>query len=216
VNKLRIIVAGVLAVGLAAGCSTGGSSGKLAIVSPPQTGDGLRGDILTPPTVEPPITMTDTAGAAYDVEQQAGHRVTIMYFGYTHCPDICPTIMADLAEALRQSAPAVRSDVNVVFITVDPHRDTLPVLRGWLNHFSPSFVGLRAPIRQVIDVQRAADVPVSKVNSHSKHGYTVEHSAELLVFTPDHKAHVLYTDGPTTISDIRHDLPLIESNKAWT
>jgi protein SCO1/2 len=208
------VTVSVLAVALA-GCSTSGSSNKLAIVSAQQPVDGLRGDVLSPPTVEPPIVMTDTAGKSYNVQAQSGKRVTLMYFGYTHCPDICPLFMADLAAALRQSTPAVRRDVSVVFVTVDPVRDRLPVMRRWLNHFSSSFVGLRTSIRGVIAVQKALQIPVSKVSPHSKHGYTVQHSAELLAFTPDHKSHVVYTVGPTTISDLRHDLPVLEASKAW-
>jgi protein SCO1/2 len=207
-----VVCAGLLVSGCAA---SGSSSGDVSGLSAQQTVDGLRGDVLTPPTVEPSITMTDTAGKSYNVKAQSGHRLTLMYFGYTHCPDICPLFMADLASALRQSSPAVRRDVSVVFVTVDPVRDRLPVLRRWLNHFNPSFVGLRTSIQKVIAVQKALQIPVSKVKPHTKHGYTVEHSAELLAFTPDHKAHVIYTVGPTTITDLRHDLPVLEANKSW-
>jgi protein SCO1/2 len=205
-------VAAVLASVLA-GCSS--SSSPLAIVSAQQTVDGLHGDVLQPPVKEPHIVLTDTSGTKFNLAKQTAGRVSLVYFGYTHCPDICPTIMADTAQALRQSSAAVRRDVSVAFITVDPHRDTLPVLRRWLNHFNPTFIGLRGTIRQVIAIQKAADVPTSKIDPHSKHGYTVEHSAELLAFTPDHLAHVLYTEGPTTISDIQHDLTVLTTNKTF-
>lgn len=150
-----------------------------------------------------------------DLLRRTKGHVTLLYFGYTHCPDICPTIMADTAQAIRQSSPAVRAKVGVVFISVDPKRDTDPVLRHWLDHFNPSFVGLRGSINEVIKAQRELGVPLSKVTHGKNQKYTVQHSAELLAFTPDHKAHLLYLDGPTTISDLQHDLAILTTDKAW-
>lgn len=200
-TRRNVFIAPVLAL-MVAGCSA-------------QRTDTLRGDVLVPATKEPAIALTDTGGASYDLSDQTRGQVVLVYFGYTHCPDVCPTIMADVAQALRQSSPAVRSKVSVVFISVDPKRDTLPVLRRWLDNFNPDFIGLRGPIRKIIAIQRAADVPVSKVNPHSKHGYDVEHSAELLAFTPDRLAHVLYTDGPSTIADLTHDLAILAADQKY-
>jgi protein SCO1/2 len=207
----KFVAALAVALVALAGCAS--SSEPLAEIVAGNSPSGLRGDVLSPPTVEPSIVLSDDHGGTYNVLKQTKGQVTLLYFGYTHCPDICPAIMADTAQAIRQSSPTVRAKVTVVFISVDPHRDTRPVLRAWLNHFNPAFVGLRGSIRRVIKIQRELDVPVSKV-THGKH-YTVEHSAELLAFTPDHKAHVLYTDGPTTISDLQHDLALLTTDKAW-
>jgi protein SCO1/2 len=205
----RASVAAALAgVALLAGGCGGQSDGTTAV----REGALLNGGVLHPADAEPPITLTDTSGTSYDVEARDTNRVTLIYFGYTHCPDVCPTTMADLATALRQSSPAVRVDVTVIFVTVDPHRDSLPVVRHWLDNFSPTFVGLRGSLRAVIADQEAAGLPPSKV---FKNGRTVEHSAEVLAFTPDHLIHVLYTEGPTTISDLRHDLPILVRDKGF-
>ena len=169
--------------------------------------------MLRPPNVEPSLTLTDTSGRQYDVKARNAGKVTLVYFGYTHCPDVCPTTMADIAQALRESSAAVRREVTVIFVTVDPHRDSLPVLRRWLDDFNPSFVGLRGSLPAVIAAQRAAHLPVSKV---AKNGKTVEHSAEVLAYTPDHKAHVIYFDGPSTISDLRHDLPILVTGRDYS
>jgi protein SCO1/2 len=120
--------------------------------------------------------------------------------------------MADIAEALRQSTAQVRSKVTVVFVTVDPHRDSRAVLREWLNRFSPAFVGLRGSLPQVVGAQRAAGLPVSKVEANGK---AIEHAAQVIVYTPDHLEHVLYFEGPSTIEDLRHDLPILVSAKAY-
>ena len=99
-----------------------------------------------------------------------------------------------------------------MFVTVDPHRDRLPVLRRWLDNFDTGFVGLRGTLRQVIAAQRAAGLPVSKV---ARDGKTVEHAAQVIAYTPDHIEHVLYFDGPSTIDDLRHDLPILASAVAY-
>ncbi|HVV77717.1 MAG TPA: SCO family protein [Mycobacteriales bacterium] len=204
------VVALLAAAPLLAGCGSG--SPGLARLDATQVGDLLRGGVLSPPDAEPRIVLTDTAGHRLDVRRDDGAKVTLVYFGYTHCPDICPTTMADIAEALRESTPEVRRQVQVDFVTVDPHRDRPEVLRRWLDRFDPSFVGLRGSLRQVVAAQRAAGVPVSKVE---RNGKAIEHSTEVLAYTPDRFAHVIYFEGPSTIDDLRHDLPILVSAVAY-
>jgi len=205
-SRARIVVA-VLVGSALAGCG-----GRQSGASAAQESASLHGGVLRPANVEPALTLTDTEGAAYDIEGQNQGKVTLVYFGYTHCPDVCPTTMADIAQALRESSAAVRAKVTVIFVTVDPHRDSLPVLRHWLDGFNPAFVGLRGSLTAVIAAQRAAHLPVSKV---AMDGKTVEHSAEVLAYTPDHLAHVVYFENPATISDLRHDLPILTSGQGF-
>jgi protein SCO1 len=216
VGRLRLSVGAVGVAGiltLATGC--GGAAHALdsgAGATATLEGELLHGGVLSPADAEPAITLTDTSGASYDVATRNRAQVTLVYFGYTHCPDVCPTTMADIATALRQSSPQVRRKVTVVFVTVDPYRDSLPVLRGWLDNFSRSFVGLRGSLHHVIAVQEAAGLPPSKV---AKNGKTVEHSAEVLAYTPDRQAHVIYFEGPSTIDDLRHDLPILVNDHGY-
>lgn len=207
-RSVLLAVAGCFVViGCLAGC------GRSAVgATPAAEGALLHGAVLTPPNVEPTITLTDTSGDAYNVAASNRGKITLIYFGYTHCPDVCPTTMADIATALRQSTQQIRRDVTVVFVTVDPHRDSLPVLRHWLDGFSNRFVGLRGSLNQVIAAQRAYGLPVSKV---AKNGKAVEHSAEVLTLTPDHRIHVFYNESPSTISDLRHDLPILVDDRGY-
>jgi protein SCO1/2 len=201
------------AVAVLVGCAlTACGRGGEATLSADQEGASLLGGVLRPANVEPDLTLTDTAGRAYNVKARNAGKVTLLYFGYTHCPDVCPTTMADIAQALRESPAAVRRQVTVIFVTVDPHRDSGRVVRHWLDNFSPDFIGLRGSLPEVIAAQRAAHLPVSKV---SKNGKTVEHSAEVVAYTPDAKAHVIYFDGPSTIGDLRHDLPILVSGQGY-
>jgi protein SCO1/2 len=199
----------LLALGAAlTACASAGTSPAPRLVTAQQVGDELHGAVLRPANVEPRIVLTDTAGHRYDILARDRGKVTLLYFGYTHCPDVCPTTMADLAEALRQSPPAVRRRVVVVFVTVDPRRDRLPVLRRWLGNFDPAFVGLRGTLRQVVADQQAAGLPASRVEPNGK---TVEHAAIIVAYTPDRREHVFYGEGPSTIDDLRHDLPILVS-----
>jgi protein SCO1/2 len=214
-TKIALGLAGVLLAGGLASCSSSSSSGPIAEFGGTGSANGLLGDELTPATNEPALTLAEGTGGTYRLLPKTAGKVTLVYFGYTHCPDICPTFMADIAEAIRQSTPTVQAKVAVVFISVDPKRDSAVVIKKWLSHFSPNFIGLRGPITQIIAAQKELGVPSSKVLPHSKNGYTVEHSAELLAFTPDRKAHVVYTDGPSTISDLKHDLAILTTDKAY-
>jgi protein SCO1/2 len=200
----------------AAGCGGGPPQGDpahngLITVDDPgnQAPHGLHGIALPRPQRKPAITLTDTAGKPYDLRKQTAGKLTLVYFGYTHCPDICPTTMARLAQALREVPAAVAHKTVVVFISVDPKRDSGPVLRAWLDHFSPRFVGLRGSIDQVIAAQQAAGVPTARKEPGKKVGYTLQHSAEVLTFGPDGRGRYVYTAEGTPVAAFAHDLPIL-------
>lgn len=207
------LIGALLLVGAATACAGSATATSERTTTPAeQEAAALHGGVMRPADVEPSLTLTDTAGTSYNLKQRILGKVTLVFFGYTHCPDVCPTTMADIAQALRQSTPAVRAGVTVVFVTVDPTRDSRPVLRHWLDRFNPDFVGLRGSLRTVVAAQRAAHLPVSKV---AKNGKTVEHAAAVLAYTPDRRAHVIYFDGPSTIEDLVHDLPILVTGQGY-
>ncbi|MEN3357218.1 MAG: hypothetical protein V7637_1200 [Mycobacteriales bacterium] len=164
-----------------------------------------RGLALQPPQPRPEFTLTDTSGRRYDFAALTGGRPTFLFFGYTDCPDVCPTTMADVAAALRLAPVGVRRAVRVVFVTTDPRHDTGPVLARWLRGFDADlptrFIGLTGTESQVDAAQVAARVPLA-----SDGGRT--HSAELLLFGTDDYARVVYLSGSSP-DDIRHDLPAV-------
>lgn len=168
----------------------------------------MRGIELTPAPRKAAITLTDTAGRPFSLVGATAGKLTYLYFGYTHCPDTCPTTMADLARALEQQPAAVRAKVSVVFVTTDPRRDTGPVLRAWLNLFDRSFVGLTGSQPQIDAAERAAGVPLAAAEPVPGGGYSIQHSAEVFAYSPDGIAHVVYAEG-FTIADYAHDIPLL-------
>jgi protein SCO1/2 len=139
----------------------------------------------------------------------------LLYFGYTHCPDVCPTHMANIAGALQQLPPTVDSHIKVVFVTTDPARDTPAVLRTWLDHFDPSFVGLTGTMAQIQAAAAASGLPPSIIDTTDRlpdGSYSVEHAAEVDAFTSDNLDHVVYPSGYTE-KDWVNDLPKLV--KGW-
>ncbi len=157
---------------------------------------------------KPSFVLTDTSERPYSFAEQTRGKLTYLYFGYTHCPDVCPTTVADLAIALRKQPESVRRRVDVVFVTVDPKRDTPRVLRAWLDHFSRSFVGLTGRLRAITDAERAAGEPVAPPEKHKGRRYAVTHSSLLFAFSPDNRSHVVYVQG-FHAADYAHDMPLL-------
>lgn len=207
--RIRWLAAALAALALlVTGC--GASSGSTAdtttsngVATVPKQKAGMHGDPLTPAPALPAVTFTDTAGKAYDLRTQPTKRLFLLFFGYTRCPDVCPTTMADLAAALHQLPASVDDQVSVGFITVDPKHDTPRVLRAWLDHFDRSFIGLTGFSATVEKAQRALGLPVLPLAQQ-----VTNHSAEVLVFGPDKRAHTVYT-AATSAQDFATDLPVL-------
>ncbi len=153
-------------------------------------------------------TFTTSTGATATLGSLQQGRLMLLYFGYTHCPDVCPTTMADLGQALRQLPVQVQAHVQVVFVTSDPARDTPPVMKAWLDNFDPQlplpFVGLTASLKQIDTVATSVGVPLSPPVTESNGTISVEHGAQTLAFVND-KASVLWLAG-TTVPDYAHDI----------
>jgi len=175
---------------------------------------GLQGIIQSPVVAKPNFTLTDTSGQPFNLRTDTAGYVTLLYFGYTHCPDVCPTQMADMAIGLSKVSAAVRSRVKVVFVTTDPDRDTPAVIRNWLNAFSRSFIGLTGTKAQIDAAVASVGMPPAIIESTpGSNDYAVDHLAYVLAFTTDNQAHVLYPAG-VTASVWTHDLPRLV--KDWT
>src|SRR5579864_8135641 len=116
----------------------------LASLAPAQQGrsDTYRGGVVTPPLPKPKFVLTDTSGAAFDFRQSTDGYVTLLFFGYTNCPDQCPMHMADLGAALKKLPADIADRVKLVFVTTDPTRDSADVVRRWLDLFDRRFIGL--------------------------------------------------------------------------
>ena len=193
---------------LCAACSSGhaGSGTSSGLNDRPSSQyDGFG---LTPPQPRPAFTLTDTSGASYNFATATQGKPTFLYFGYTHCPDICPTTMADIGIALKSVPPDVRDEVVVVFVTTDVAADTGPVIAQWLSAFQTGlpnrFVGLYGTQAQIDAAQAAAHVSIA-----ADHGET--HSLQVMLYGPDDYAHVEFLLSKEEAKQIAHDLAIIGS-----
>ena len=193
---------------LAAGCGTGKATQPLAVLSSSTAAGPWHARVPDRPMPRPSFTLTDTQGRPYDFAAATQGRATLLFFGYSNCPDVCPTTMADIAGALREVPAQVRAKVSVVFVTTDPARDTEAALRRWLDRFNPAFVGLRGTPAQVQRVERLIGVPLAEEDKVPGGGYSVTHSAQVTAYGADDRAHVLY-EADAQVSDYRADLPLL-------
>jgi protein SCO1/2 len=133
--------------------------------------------------VMPPLSFSMVRandGAPANAASYRG-KIVLLYFGYTHCPDECPTTLANLAVALRRLGPAA-DNVRVLFVTVDPARDTLPVLKKYVNAFAPQIDGLRGTDNAIAALARRYRVLYAVTPATRDRAYDVTHSDSLFMF----------------------------------
>jgi protein SCO1/2 len=147
------------------------------------TGGGMGG----------PIDLADHNGKARTLADFRG-KVVIVVFGFTHCPDVCPTTLSDMATAVRLLADRER-EVQVLFVTVDPKRDTAELLRQYVPAFHPSFIGLRGSPAEIEAVTRAYKVYANERPGKTPETYTVDHSSQSFVLDRDGRLRLLITPG---------------------
>ena len=159
------------------------------------------------PIPRPDFTLTDTEGQPYSFVERTEGQLSLLFFGYTQCPDVCPIHMANIGQVLRDMGVARRRRVTVVFVTTDPERDTAERIREWLDVFDASFVGLRGTIDEVNQIQIDLGLPPSvNADTDENGGYLVGHAASVIAFSPDGPARLRYPFG-TRQADWAHDLP---------
>ncbi|WCO67990.1 SCO family protein [Iamia majanohamensis] len=171
----------------------------------------LNGTMLGAPQPRPEFTLTDTEGRPYDFAAETAGELTLLFFGYTSCPDVCPLTLANLAFALDR--PGVPRP-NVVFVGVDRQRDTPEAIRAFLDGFDPKFVGLTGSEEELRLAQEAANAPVAITEEPAEPGgdYLVGHSSQVIAYTADDRAHVVYPFGVRQ-QDWIEDLPVLERNE---
>lgn len=154
------------------------------------------------------FVLTDTQGQPYDFLQETRGSVTMLFFGFTNCPDVCPVHMANLAAVLDQLPSRISRQVTVVFVTVDPERDTPERMREWLDGFDRNFVGLTGDPERVRDIQLGLGLPPAMVRKDEQGTADVGHAAQVMVFSRDGDRRWVYPFG-TRQSDWARDIPVL-------
>lgn len=172
-----------------------------------------RGGLVAPPLPKPRFVLTDTSGAPFDFWKRTEGSVTLLFFGYTYCPDQCPMHLANIGAVLKKLPAGTADQIKLVFVTTDPTRDVPAELRSWLDGFDHRFIGLTGTEAAVEAVERSAGVPPARKTGVSGGTYGVAHANFVLAYTKDNLAHVIYPGGIST-DDWAHDLPLL-INETW-
>jgi len=149
------------------------------------------------------LSLTDHTGKARTLSDFKG-KVVALFFGYTHCPDVCPTTLNDMKQS-KKLLGANASELQVLFVTLDPERDTQPLLAQFVPAFDPSFIGLYGTKEQTAAVLKDFKIFAAKVENKGRSGYTIDHSAGVYVFDKTGKIR-LYVDYGTKPDLIASDI----------
>jgi protein SCO1/2 len=165
------------------------------------------GSSLPQPYSMPEISLTDTSGRPYNLSTTPSKPVTLLFFGYTHCPDVCVAVLSDVSLALQRLSPADRDQIQLVFVTTDPVRDKEKQIRHYLDRFNPSFVGLTGPLSTIKHTASEVGVDIQGMKRLPSGGYEVGHSAQVIGFDRN-SGIVIWTPG-TPIASLKHDFALL-------
>lgn len=161
---------------------------------------------MDPPQPRPNFILTDTSGKSFSFGSTTSGHPTFLYFGYTSCPDVCPTTMADVRSAISALPVAKQRGVDVVFVSTDVVNDTASVVKEWLTNFSKGnaahFVGLRGDRQNVDTAQVLAHVTPAEDDGHT-------HSAQVLLFGANDYAPVEFLQSNTEDAEMAHDLKIV-------
>ncbi len=209
VGLVTLVAVVALAGGLLAGCDNKPANpGAEAVAAAPAA--GFKAVDITGAEYARTLALTDADGQPRTLADFKG-KVVVVFFGYTQCPDVCPTTMAELAE-VKRSLGADGARVQGLFVTVDPERDTAALLKAYVANFGPDLIGLRGTPDQTRAAAKEFKVFFAKVPGKTDTSYTIDHTAGSYVF--DAKGHVrLFTRYGSGAKALADDLKILLAEK---
>ncbi|MEU6877639.1 SCO family protein [Streptomyces sp. NPDC046712] len=204
-----LAVTAVVGLGGGDGKAKGSGTGAVAEVST-ESDSTKAATVLDRPFTKPDLVLTDTKGQKFDLRERTKGKPTLIYFGYTHCPDVCPLTMSNIAIAKKQLPKADQDKLQVVFVTTDPERDTAAELAKWLPAAGdPSFTGLTGDFSTIQAGARQIGIGIDPPKKEKDGSVVSMHGAQVIAFSPTtDQGYVLYGED-TTIDDYAKDLPKI-------
>jgi protein SCO1/2 len=202
-TDIRFILLAALVALLSA--AAGFSLWQLREDGPPSMTAALR--ILPEPRVLADFSLLDQDGEVFSLQQLQG-KWSLLFFGFTHCPDVCPSALYDLQQVSRSVAPSEENGdrYQMIFVSVDPERDSPERLGEYVRYFDPDFLGLTGPPEQLAALAKQIGVAY-RIEPHDagSQSYTVDHSASILLTDPQGRLYGVFP-APHDAGDIAHDL----------
>jgi protein SCO1/2 len=187
------------------GC--GSDDGRTASTEPSESAWG--GELVDPGLAKPDVTLATTDGKPFPFREATADKLTLLFFGFTNCPDQCPIWLSSVARAKEQIGSGPGSDPQVLFVGVDVARDTPEVLDEYLGRIDSSFIGLTGTEAAIASANRQLYFPPITIASPDENGaYEVGHYGRAAAFSPDNLAHRLY-GFDVRPADLARDLPLL-------
>jgi protein SCO1/2 len=191
VNTKLIIIVCLLTLATGLGVYLGGRAGN-------QPGTRIEGLLWPDPITIEPFAVLDQHGASFTESSLQG-KWSLLFFGYTHCPDICPLTLSVIKQVYEQLAQAgMAEDVQVLFATVDPERDTLGKLSGYLAYFNPDFIGLGGTVEQIQNLTQRLGAISMRGETDKAGGYLVDHTAAVFLIDPKGRLLSIYSPPHTS------------------
>ncbi|MFF1292972.1 MULTISPECIES: SCO family protein [unclassified Streptomyces] len=188
-------------------CGSGADSDSPVSVVSEEAGSDKAATVLDKPFEKPDLVLTDTGGKKYDLREQTKGRPTLIYFGYTHCPDVCPLTMNNIAVAKKQLPKAQQDELRIVFVTTDPGRDTPKALGKWLKGIDSQVVGLTGDFDTVQAGARTLGISIEPPYKDKNGKIISTHGTQVVAFSPKTDGgYVLYGED-ATVDDYTKDLP---------
>ncbi|MFI7014288.1 SCO family protein [Streptomyces sp. NPDC050164] len=190
-------------------CGSGNDSDTPVAVVSEQAGTDKAATVLDKPFEKPDLVLTDTQGKKYDLRKETEGKPTLIYFGYTHCPDVCPSTMSNIAVAKKQLPKAEQDELRVVFVTTDPGRDKPAELGKWLKGIDSKFIGLTGDFPTIQAGARTLGISIDPPHKDKNGKIISEHGTQVIAFSPKTDGgYVLYGED-ATVDDYTKDLPKI-------
>ncbi|MQW76425.1 SCO family protein [Nocardioides sp. dk4132] len=171
--------------------------------------DEPSGTAVEPPFDVAATTLSDTDGEPFALAEDTEDPLTLVFFGYTRCPDICPAVMSTITSALTRLDEETREQVQVVFVTTDPSRDDPATLRRYLDRFDEDFVGVTGELEEIGELAESVGVFVAGAEELASGGYDLgSHGAQVIAVDQDGQA-PMYWGQDTSSAEYAHDIELL-------
>ncbi|MEV6614547.1 SCO family protein [Streptomyces sp. NPDC051051] len=200
-----LLAAATLTLSACGGDDSGSS--PVAVVS--EDSSQQAATVLDQPFPKPDLVLTDTQGKPYDLRKETAGRPTLVYFGYTHCPDVCPLTMNNIAVAKKQLPKADQDALRVVFVTTDPDRDTPAALGAWLKGIDSQVIGLTGDFTTIQTAARALGISIEPPHKDKNGKVVSTHGTQVIAFSPKTDGGYLLYGEDAKVDDYIKDLPRI-------